>query len=65
MTSLSEESAGNGPLELGSSTGPGLRTRDGVAGDVAAVDVVLDSRVGGGVKGSALDAVGAVGARVG
>ena len=62
---LSKESASDGPLDLGGSTGPGLGARDGVAGDVTPVDVVLDAGISGGVEGGASDAVSAVGARVG
>lgn len=64
MIRLSRESASDGPLDLGGSR-PDLGARDGVAGDVTTVDVVLDARVGGSVKGSAGDTLGAVGAGVG
>lgn len=65
MIHLSKEGTSDGPLDLGGSTGPGLRARDGVAGDVTTVDVVLDALVGGLVKGGAGNAVSAVGAGVG
>jgi len=65
MMRLSRESASDGPPDLGGSTSPGLRARDGVAGDVTTVDVVLDASVRRGVEGGAADAVSAVGAGVG
>ena len=64
-TRLSRERAGNGPLDLGGSTRPDAGAGDGVAGDVATVDVVGDALVGGGVKLSAGNALGAVLAGVG
>ena len=65
MIHLSKESASDGPLDLGGSTSPGLRARDGVARDVTTVDVVLDTSIGGLVEGGAGNAVSAVGAGVG
>jgi len=65
MIHLSKEGTSDGPLDLGGSTGPGLGARDGVAGDVTTVDVVLDALIGGLIKGGASHAVGAVGAGVG
>jgi len=62
---LSRESASNRPPKLLSSTRPDAGTRDGVAGDVAAVDVVLDARVGSSVEGSASNTVSIAAARVG
>jgi hypothetical protein len=62
---LSKESTSDGPLDLGGSTGPGLGARDGVAGDVTTVDVVLDASIGGLVEGGTGNAVSAVGAGVG
>ena len=65
MVRLSRESASDGPPDLGSSTSPGLGARDGVAGDVTTVNVVLDASVRRGVEGGAADTVSAVGAGVG
>lgn len=65
MIHLSKEGTSDGPLDLGGSTGPGLGARNGVAGDVATVDVVLDALVSSLVKGGAGNAVSAVGAGVG
>ena len=65
MLHLSKEGTSDSPLNLGGSTGPGLRTGDGVAGDVTTVDVVLDAGISGLVKGSASNAVSAVGTGVG
>ena len=65
MVHLSKEGTSDGPLDLGGSTGPGLGARDGVAGDVTTVDVVLDTLIGSLVKGGASNAVSAVGAGVG
>ena len=62
---LSRESASNRPPKLSSSTGPSGRARDGVAGNVAAVDVVRNALVGGSVKCSASNALGVAAARVG
>lgn len=62
---LSREGTGDGPLELSGASRPGLGARDGVAGDVTTVDVVLDALVGGGVEGGAGNAVGAAAAGVG
>ena len=62
---LSSENAADGPPELSSRARPDARAGDGVRGDVAAVDVVLDALVGGGVEGSTSDTVGAAAARVG
>lgn len=64
-TRLSRENASDGPLDLGSSASPSLGTRDGVAGDVTTVDVVLDTSVRSGVERGASNAVSAVAARVG
>jgi len=61
---LSREDASDGPLDLGSSTSPGLGARDGVAGDVTRVDIVLDAGVGGSVEGGATDTVSTIGAGV-
>jgi hypothetical protein len=65
MIHLSKEGTSDGPLDLGGGTSPSLRARDGVARDVATVDVVLDASIGGLVEGGAGNAVSAVGAGVG
>ena len=65
MIHLSKEGTSNGPLDLGGSTGPSLGARDGVAGDVTTVDVVLDALISSLVESGAGNAVSTVGAGVG
>lgn len=65
MIYLSKEGTSDSPLDLGGGTSPGLGARDGVAGDVTTVDVVLDTGISSLVEGGTSNAVSTVSAGVG
>jgi hypothetical protein len=61
---LSRESARNRPPKLSSSTRPNAGSRDGVARNIAAVDVVLDALISRSVKRSTSNTLSIAAARV-